>query len=284
MMVALAIAQITGKPLAAETNRQRTCEVIEQAFADGADLVVLPEMIVPGYCFDAAGLKAIAEPVDGPTVSAWQAIASTHGGYVAGGFCERDGEALYNTAVLVGPDNIEPVLHYRKLHLFDREKKIFQPGDNGLPIVTTPIGAIGICVCYDLRFVEVVRGLALCGAEIIVVPTAWVPGFDKRHWDSEGYCPQARGAVVQANLNQVYIACASQVGSNGDIDFLGSSLLVDPWGKPLVGPLGGDTEIVVSARIEAGAVTEARERGGLISPRADRRTDVYQLSIGGELY
>ena len=283
MTAALAIAQITGKPLAAETNRQRTCEVIKQAFAAGASLVVLPEMIVPGYCFDAGGLKAIAEPIDGPTVSAWQAIASSHGGYVAGGFCERDGEALYNTAVLVGPDNYEPMLHYRKLHLFNQEKNIFQPGDKGLPIVTTEIGAIGICVCYDLRFIEVARGLALCGAEIIVVPTAWVPGFDKSRWDSEGYCPQARGAVVQANLNQVYIACASQAGSNGDIDFLGSSLIVDPWGKPLAGPLGGDTEVVVSARIEAGAVAEARERGGLVSPRADRRTDVYQLCIDGAL-
>ena len=266
----IAIAQITGQPLAADSNRARTREVAEHAFAEGARLVVLPEMIVPGYCVDAAGLAEIAEPIDGPTVTAWCATAAAHG------------DALFNTAVLIGPDGL--ALHYRKLHLFDREKEICQPGDRGLPTVDTAIGTIGLCVCYDLRFVEVVRAFALQGVEIVAVPTAWVTGFDKRMWDNEGYCPQARGAAVQANLNQVYIACASQAGSNGEIDFLGSSLIVDPWGKPLVGPLGGDKETVVSAAVDAGAVTQARERGGLISPRADRRTDVYQLSVGGELY
>ena len=278
----VAIAQITGRPLASTANRARTLEVIAQAFGDGANLIVLPEMIVPGYCLDAAGLADIAEPIDGPSVVAWTELAAQHNGYVAGGFCERNCEALYNTAVLVGPNGL--LLHYRKLHLFDREKEIFQPGDRGLPIVETTIGTIGICVCYDLRFVEVVRALALRGAEIIAVPTAWVTGFDKRSWDTDGYCPQARGAVVQANLNQVTIACASQAGSNGDIEFLGSSLIVDPYGKPVAGPLGGDEEVLARAEIDTDAAAKARERGGLISPRADRRTDVYQLSIGGELY
>ncbi len=278
----VAIAQITGRPLASTANRARTLEVIAQAFGDGANLIVLPEMIVPGYCLDAAGLADIAEPIDGPSVVAWTELAAQHNGYVAGGFCERNREALYNTAVLVGPNGL--LLHYRKLHLFDREKEIFQPGDRGLPIVETTIGTIGICVCYDLRFVEVVRALALRGAEIIAVPTAWVTGFDKRSWDTDGYCPQARGAVVQANLNQVTIACASQAGSNGDIEFLGSSLIVDPYGKPVAGPLGGDEEVLARAEIDTDAAAKARERGGLISPRADRRTDVYQLSIGGELY
>ncbi len=284
MTVAVAIAQITGQPLAADANRQRSCDIVDRAFADGAGLVVLPEMIVPGYGYDAEGLNAIAESVDGATVAAWHAAAAAHGGLVAGGFCERDGDALYNSAVLVGPDRPEPLLHYRKLHLFGRENEIFQPGDKGLPIIETVLGTIGICVCYDLRFVEVARALALRGAEIVVVPTAWVTGFDQRRWDSDGYCPQARGAAVQANLNQIYIVCASQAGSNGEIDFLGSSLIVDPWGEPVVGPLGGDEETVVSAEIDAAAVASARERGQLISPRADRRTDVYQLSVGGELY
>ena len=280
--VKVAIAQITGHPLAATANRARTLDVVAAAFGEGANLIVLPEMIVPGYCFDSAGLADVAELIDGPTVTAWAEAAASNDGYVAGGFCERDRDALYNTAVLVGPKGL--LLHYRKLHLFDREKEIFQPGDRGLPIAETAIGTIGICVCYDLRFVEVVRALALRGAEIVAVPTAWVTGFDKRSWDSEEYCPQARGAVVQANLNQVTIACASQAGSNGDVEFLGSSLIVDPYGKPAAGPLGGDEEVVVSAEIDTGAATQARERGGRISPRADRRTDVYQLSIGGELY
>jgi N-carbamoylputrescine amidase len=131
-------------------------------------------------------------------------------------------------------------------------------------------------VCYDLRFVEVVRLLALRGAQLICVPTAWVPGFDSERRGVDGMCPQAHGAVLQANLNQVLIACASQCGHAGTLDFLGSSVLADPYGKRALGPLRHEHELAV-ADIELEETVRAQVRAPLVSPRADRRTDVYGL-------
>ncbi|MDH3189799.1 MAG: hypothetical protein OEM39_04065, partial [Acidimicrobiia bacterium] len=227
---------------------------------------------------DANALWPIAESIDGPTVESWTKLAAKFDGYVVGGFCERDGQALYNTAVAVGPDGL--ILHYRKLHLFDNEKNAFQEGDLGLPVVATRFGKIGVCVCYDLRFVEVVRTLALQGADLICVPTAWLPGFDQERWDEHGMCPQARGAVLQANLSQVFIACASQAGKHGNLDFLGSSCLADPYGRLASGPLSGSEDAIEVTEIDIGDSARSRVRAPLIAPRADRRTDVYGIRYG----
>jgi predicted amidohydrolase len=192
---------------------------------------------------------------------------------------ERAGRSIYNAAVLVGPDGV--ALHYRKLHLFADEKRVFAPGDRGLPVASTPHGTIGLCVCYDLRFVETLRILALSGADLVCVPTAWVAGFDESRWDRDGYCPQARAALVQANLNQVFIACASQAGAQAEHTFLGSSIVGDPFGRCLAGPLSGDHDDVSVAEIDLGDVAGARDRGNGIRPREDRRTDVYRLEVAG---
>jgi N-carbamoylputrescine amidase len=276
----LGLVQV-GTPFgAAAANRALSVELAERAFADGAELVVLPELVVSGYGADAAALAEVAEPVDGPTTDAWTEVARHHGGHVCGGICERDGDRLYNSAVLVGPEGI--VAHYRKLHLFREEKLAFTPGDRGLPVVMLPGGpTVGICICYDLRFVEVVRALSLKGADVICVPTAWVPGFDARRWDADGYAPQARGALLQANLDQVFLACASQVGTFGELELLGSSIVADPYGACVLGPLSGSEPDVRVVEIDLGAVTRAQTRDPLIAPRADRRTDVYGISVDG---
>jgi predicted amidohydrolase len=270
----VALAQLKGTPFATDENRALTLEAAGHAFADGADLVILPELIVSGYSSDAERLRESAEAIDGPSVAAWHGAARAAGGYIVGGFCERDGDSLYNTAVAVGPEGL--LLHYRKVHLFAGEKTVFAPGDLGFPVARTRIGAIGICVCYDLRFVEVARLLALRGAQLICVPTAWLPGFDAERWDADGMCPQAHGAVLQANLNQVFIACASQSGLAGGLDFLGSSVLADPYGKRVLGPVRGEDE-VVAADIDLDATLRAQTRSALVTPRADRRTDLYGI-------
>jgi predicted amidohydrolase len=133
-----------------------------------------------------------------------------------------------------------------------------------------------------LRFLEVVRALALKGAGLILVPTAWLPGFDQEKWDDKGMCPQAYGALFQSNLNQVFIACASQAGVHGGLEFLGSSILADPYGKLVGGPLSGDNEVEV-VEIDMGLAELARVRSPLIAPRADRRTDVYGIAIDGRV-
>jgi N-carbamoylputrescine amidase len=272
------IAQITSANDRAG-SLELSLDAARHLFDRGARVVVLPELIVPGYRLERDHLEAGADPLDGPVTEAWHELAARADGFIAAGFCERDGDRLYNTAVLIGPDGL--ALHYRKLHLFSREKEIFTPGDVGLPVVHTDIGVIGLCVCYDLRFVETVRILALQGAELICVPTAWLPGFDKQRWDAEGYCPQARGAALQANLDQVHIACASQAGRAGGLDFLGSSVVCDPYGAVPLGPLPRDQRELAVVTIDLDAVARSHERGSLINPSEDRRSDVYALSVAG---
>jgi N-carbamoylputrescine amidase len=274
----VATAQLDLAPGALEANRRRCAEAIGEAARGRADLVVLPELASSGYGLgDREHALAASEPVPGPATESWQAGARRHGCWVVGGVCERDGSRLFNTAVVVGPDGV--VAKYRKLHLFAGEKAIFEPGDLGLPTVDLPFGRIGILVCYDLRFVESARVLALRGAALIAVPTAWVGGFDRER-PADGIIDQVRGAAVQANLDMTFIACASRVGADGDLAYLGSSCVVDPYGRLVHGPAPGDAEEVAVVEVDLAQAAAAGRRGAGISPREDRRTDVYGELLG----
>jgi predicted amidohydrolase len=257
--VSVGLVQICAKPFDVDANRDLAAKSAAVAFDQGADIVILPEMVVQGYVVDPSRLLSLAESVNGPTVKAFN-----------------------NSAVAVGPEGT--ILHYRKAHLFAKEKTAFRPGNLGFPVVPTRFGMIGVCICYDLRFVEVVRIMALRGADLICVPTAWLPGFDAERWDRRGMCPQAWGAVHQANLSQVFIACASQAGNNGEFDFLGSSCLVDPFGRLIAGPLPGSEDVIEVTEIDIEATSRARVRDDMITPREDRRTDIYGVVYEGEHY
>ena len=279
-MTRIGLAQILSRPGAAEANRKASADAAASLFEQGANIVVVPEMAAPWYTTDRGALEPLAETLDGPTVAAWQEQAARHGGLVVGGLCERSGDAIYNTAVAVGSDGV--VAHYRKLHLFDVEKHCFTPGDAGLTVAETSFGTIGLCICYDLRFVEVVRVLALRGADLICVPTAWIRGFDRRQYREGDLIPHAEGALVQANLSQVFIACASQVGDGDGAEFLGSSVLADPYGRIAAGPLSTVREQLEVVDIDLAEARRAQARSELIQPRADRRTDIYGILHEGE--
>jgi predicted amidohydrolase len=124
------------------------------------------------------------------------------------------------------------------------------------------------------------RALALAGADLIVVPTAWVNGFDKALRDGDGLIGQARGAIAQANLNQVYVACASQSGKADGIQFLGSSLISNPYGQILAGPLSETGEGIAMSSFDPAVASAAQIRSDLVKPRQDRRTDVYGVRLG----
>ncbi|MFT7476509.1 MAG: N-carbamoylputrescine amidase [Verrucomicrobiales bacterium] len=277
--VTVGLAQFGSPPGDANMNRAASVDAARGLFRDGANVVVLPELCVPWYSSARGELESVAETLEGATVDAWTSIAAANSGIVVGGLCERDGDDLFNTAVAV--DETGVIAHYRKLHLFASEKTCFSPGDRGLPVVATPFGRLGLCICYDLRFVEVVRILALSDAEVICVPTAWLPGFDAAKWDSDGLCPQAHGALFQSNLNQVFVACASQVGTFDGVEFLGSSLVADPFGKRIAGPLSGTEDRSEVVSLDLDETVRAQDRGALIQPREDRRTDVYGITYKG---
>lgn len=279
-MTRIGLAQILSRPAEAEANRKAGTDAAAALFERGADIVVLPEMTVPWYSTERELLAPLAESLDGPTVTGWQQQANRHGGLVVGGLCERSGDDIFNTAVAVGSGGV--VAHYRKLHLFDTEKHCFAPGDTGLSVADTGYGAIGLCICYDLRFVEVVRVLALRGADLICVPTAWVRGFDRRQYREGELIAHAEGALVQANLNQVFIACASQVGGGDGVELLGSSVVADPYGRIAAGPLSTMHEQLEIVEVDPAEARRAQARSELIQPRADRRTDVYGILHEGE--
>jgi N-carbamoylputrescine amidase len=263
-------------------QRERTTRLAAAALRDGADLVLLPELAMPGYTTGPGLLEQLAEPLDGPSVTAWREAAAAGGGYIAGGFCERAGAQLFNSAVIVGADGV--LLHYRKAHLFGAEKRVLAPGDSGFGVVPTKAGVLGLCVCYDLRFVEVVRLLALQGAELVCVPTAWIGGYDVAGSARAGPPGQVTGLLVQANLNQVFIAAASFTGRDGSRDFLGCSVIADPYGAAVAGPMPPEQAGTLTAVIDLDAADAAQRRSELIRPRDDRRRDLYVIEQHGHRY
>lgn len=277
--VVVSVAQLAWQE-PGERQRARTAAVAAAVLRAGSDVVVLPELAVPGYSTRAEVLEQFAEPLDGPATRAWREAAAATGGYVVGGLCERADGKIFNTAVAVGAEGV--ILHYRKAHLFADEKTVFTPGDLGFPVAQTRIGQFGLCVCYDLRFVEVARLLALQGAEILCVPTAWIGGYDQPSPDPARPPDQVVGLLTQANLNQVFIAAASFAA--GDGRFLGNSVIADPYGVPLAGPLAPDREEVATVQADLEAAASAQHRSPLIHPREDRRRDLYGIEYRGDCY
>lgn len=194
----------------------------------------------------------------------------------SGGVAELDRHRVFNSAILVGPDGVVGV--YRKLHVFGAEKSVFAAGDAGLPIFDLPFGRIGLCICYDMRFVEVLRVLSLRGALLAAVPTAWMEGFDAV--PAPALPTQAQGAIVHANLDQLFIAAADRVGEERGIRYL--PLVVGPDGAIRAGPLDAESAGSLVVELDLEDAFRARRRDALITPREDRRPDVYGLTIDDE--
>lgn len=262
-----------------EANLRRTTEAVERSAGQDADLVILPELVASGYVLNDPSIRDLAEPGDGSgsVLSAWIALAKRLDIAIIGGYPEIAAGELFNSVAVI--DRRGGLRGgYRKLHLFAGEKDRFTPGDLGLPVFEIDGVRVGVIVCYDLRFPETMRLLAIeSGAELIAVPTAWVVGFDPTATPADARIGQVEGAFVQANLNQAFVACADLCGSSGGVTFLGRSLIASPYGEPLVGPLPAADPALAVADLDLDDVRRAQERGDKISPRADRRTDVYTL-------
>jgi len=279
-VISVAIEQISVRPGRVAANRELVVERSRHAISAGADLVVLPELAITGYVVDHQAIADAAEPLDGPSLAALSRTARAGGKLIAYGFCERDQDSFFNSVVVVGGDG--PVLHYRKLHLFDSEKVVYTPGNLGLPVADTPFGRIGVCICYDLRFVEVLRAMSLRGAELVLAPAAWVGGFD-RTVPAVGATRHVDGVIAQANLDQVAVVAVSQVAgpSHRGPATLGGSVAVDAFGELLAGPLSRTSPDSALFNLDLEAVRGARVRSELIRPRDDRRTDVYNVEYQG---
>jgi 5-aminopentanamidase len=252
-----------------------TCEArLEDAAAAGCSLLVLTECALSGYLFETPEEAArAAEEVPGPATEALARTCTRLGLHAVVGLLERDGDLLRNTAVLLGPGGL--VGSYRKCHLpalgVDR---FVTPGEGPFEPFETPLGLVGIQICYELRFPEVSRAYALAGAELIAHPTNW-PG---------GARPVADFVTRSRALeNRVFLLTADRVGDERWARFGGWSQIVDPAGRRLAQAEEGAEGLVVAEvdPAEARVKDLAPERGQYeLRLFDDRRPELYGALVG----
>lgn len=265
---------------AKQANVTRSLELIGRAADRGANLVVLPELCNSGYVFQTRGEAFdLAEPIpEGPTCQQWMRITNERNLYLVAGIAERKGESLFNSAAVVGPSGFLGV--YRKNHLWGEENLFFEPGDTGMPIFRTPIGRIACAICYDIWFPEVFRLAALQGADILCVPTNWVPMPDQ-----PSNLPVMANVLAMsgAHSNSMFVAAADRVGVERGQPFIGNSLIVDCTGWPLAGPASKDAEDTLFADLNLSDARRRRNWNAFNQVLRDRRTDMYDEMLGAKL-
>jgi predicted amidohydrolase len=269
--VGLACAQLAPRFGDLLGNRQRAAAAICEAAQAGADLIVLPELCTTGYAFaDRDEALSYSEPADGPSVEHWRELAGRHGITIVAGFCERDVDgAPRNSAAVADADGACTI--YRKTHLWDREQTTFVAGLQAPPVLDTAAGRIGVAICYDAFFPEVMRRLALAGADVIAVPmNSPVPTP----------APPAHAAptseivlaLAAATVNRVYVVQADRSGPERGITWSQASAICDPDGVLVAGPISGAG--LLQARCD---LSRARDKtlGAANDVLADRRIELY---------
>jgi predicted amidohydrolase len=242
---------------------------VRAAAADGAGLVVLPEkwnLLAAG-----AELLAGAEPLDGPSLGAARSWARELGVHLLAGSVSELGPAgkAFNTSVLIGPDG-EDIAAYRKIHMFDvdvegvsyRESEHEEAGAE-IVLAALPEASLGLSVCYDLRFPELYRILAVRGAQIVAVPSAFTRATGRDHWEV-----LLRARAIE---NQVFVLAANQVGeAPPHFESYGHSAIVDPWGRIVAD--APDGECFVAADVDLDAQRSVRDS---LPSLANRRPRAY---------
>jgi N-carbamoylputrescine amidase len=271
-MVRVACIQMQPELGQLDANRRRSIHLCEQAVRAGAELLVLPELCNSGYNFRTVQeARQVSEQIPtGPTSSAWASFCQDNGVHLVAGIAERDGDRLFNSSVVIGPGG--HLGTFRKVHLWNRENLFFTPGDLGFPVFETPIGRIATFICYDGWFPEAYRTCALRGADLICVPTNWVPIPGQ----AEG-SPAMATVLVQANAhsNSVYVAAADRVGIERDQPFIGQSVIVSYTGWPIARPASPDEEEILYADLDLAAARAARNWNDFNDPLNDRRPHLY---------
>lgn len=268
----VACLQMEPKIGQSDQNVRRSLELANTAADRGARLLVLPELCSSGYVFTSRQevWEASEEVPGGPVVTAWAELCRERDVYLVAGLPERVGSKLYNSSVVVGPQG--HIGTFRKVHLWNRENLYFEPGDLGFPVFHTPIGRIATIICYDCWFPEAYRACALEGADIICIPTNWVPIPGQ----AEGSSAMAT-VLCQANAhsNSVYIVAADRVGTERGQLFNGQSVIVSYTGWPVAGPASPVAEEVLYADLDLGMARAGRNWNDFNHPLRDRREEAY---------
>lgn len=267
------------------------CDVAERLVRDaarrGANVILLPELFEGHYfCKDQHAVDlGRARPLDDhPTVERFSQVAREVRAVLPLSLYERDGNALFNTTVMVDADG-RVMGKYRKSHIPDgpgySEKFYFSPGDTGFRVWPTAVGVIGLAICWDQWFPEAARAMALMGADVLLYPTAIGSEPQNPSWDSSGHWQRVMQGHSAANVLPVVAAnrIGRERGNPTEITFYGSSFITDATGAKVV-EAGRDDEAVLVADVDVAANRELRLSWGLFR---DRRPDLYGalMHLGG---
>ncbi len=269
-VVTVACCQLAPKLGDLAYNRLLTERAIRSAASEGAQIIVLPELVQSGYVFQDLGeALTMAETAHGDALSLWSLLALELNVVIVAGFCEKlPGASVSNSCALIDATGVRAI--YRKAHLWDAEKTIFTPGDEPPPVVETVFGRLSMLICYDLEFPEWVRMPALGGADLLCAPVNWPQGPRP---SSERPTEIVR---VQANasVNKMFIAACDRYGSERGVTWVQGSVIVSADGYPVTGPAPDGGEAILLADLN---LADARNKW--ISKHnelhVDRRPDSY---------
>jgi len=241
-------------------------KIIDDIHAIDADVIVFPELATSGYLFlSTEEALPYSLTIGGDGIARVVEAATSAGKVVITGFCERDGDVLYNSALICG-NGIEPQV-YRKTHLFYKEAEVFAPGNTGFNVFELPHldCTLGIMICYDWRFPESSRTLALKGADVIVAPSNLITHIWKM------------AMPVRALENKVYLAVANRTGSETNLDesviFNGCSTIYAYNGSVLA-EADATSDAIVIATIDP-VETRSKQFNSVNELFRDRRPDLY---------
>lgn len=230
-VAAVQLAPVVGR---LSDNQDAATTAIAAAIRAGADIVVLPELATSGYVFESVEeARSVALRADSELFGDWAKLASERAGtVVVAGFAElgTDG-VLYNSAAVVDASGLLGV--YRKVHLWDQEKRFFQPGAAAPLVVDTVHGRVGVMICYDLEFPEWTRLAALSGVDILAVPTNW-PLVDRPAGER---VPEVQIGMAAARVNRMAVACADRSGTERGVEWSEATTIIgaDGWIVDAVG-------------------------------------------------
>lgn len=256
----IGLIQMEVLPGEVKNNRAKALALMGQAAEQGCRLIILPEMWTTGYALN--HIDDLAESVQGETLAALRAFAREQAvEVVAGSIPIKDDGKVFNNGFAL--DQCGQILSsYRKIHLFSLmgEERFFQPGEQAA-LFEMSFGKAAMIICYDLRFPELARKLAVNGARALFVPAEW-PSLRGEHWRILN--------IARAIENQMFVFAVNCVGKHKENIFYGHSMAIDPWGRVLAE--GDDREAVLTVEIDWAMVEHVRARMPIF---ADRRPDVY---------
>ncbi len=254
-------------------NLERARAHVKEATENGADMVVLPEIFCCDYRNSA--LKKNCEPVGGMVHSALSEMAKENGVYLVGGSMpESDGDKIYNTSFVFDREG-KQIARHRKMHLFDINipgKQVFfesktLTGGEDFTVFDTEFGRVGLIICFDIRFPELSRVLALKGAELIICPAAFNMNTGPAHWEL-----MFRARSVE---NQIFMAgCSPARDENGTYISYGNSIIMDPWGDTLA--RADASECIIYADLDKEHRAEIQSKLPMVT---GRRADLYEIEL-----